>query len=68
MKMTHISLKKKINTLENKIKTLEANFLPNSRNKRSITIAIVIGALIGLGITSLGLYADLKSTVNTLQE
>ncbi|MPC76172.1 hypothetical protein E2C01_070578 [Portunus trituberculatus] len=55
--------------IETRLTKLEQNFLGKSnRTKRGVAIAAVIGGLAGLRITSLGLYADLRNTVKTLQQ
>ncbi len=58
----------KLKVVENKLTSLGTNFVHTKRDKRSITIAAAIGTLAGLGITNIALYAELKSTVKTLQE
>ena len=44
-----------------------SNFL-HTRNERAIGVVIAIGALAGLGIANLGLQADLRNNVDTLQQ
>ncbi len=59
-------LEKKLDTIQLKVNKDEINFL-HSKNKRGLGIAIAIGSLVGLGVTNIGLYAELRSSVNNLQ-
>ncbi len=59
-------LEKKIDTIQLKVTKVENNFLHN-KDKRAVGIGIAIGPLVGLGVTNIGLYMDLRSSVNTIQ-
>ncbi len=59
-------LHKKIDTIQRKVTNVENNFL-HTKEKRAIGMAIAIGTLVGLGVTNIGLFMDLRSSVNTLQ-
>ncbi len=65
-KISNVKLEKKLETIQMKVNKVENNFL-HSRNKRGLGIAIAIGTLVGLGVTNIGLYAELRSSVNELQ-
>ncbi len=70
-KMVHseifnVRLEKKLDTIKLKVTKVENNFLHN-KDKRGLGIVIAIGSLVGLGVTSIGLYADLRSSVNHLE-
>ena len=55
---------KRTTKIEAKLSKLEQNFLGKShRAKGGVAIVAVIGGLAGLGITNLGLYADLKNII-----
>ena len=64
--INHEGLEQKILTLEKKLVKINVNFIHN-RQKRAVGVAIAIGTLVGLGITNLGLYADMRTNVNNLQ-
>jgi len=59
-------LEKKILLIQEKILDLENNFL-KTRGKRGIPIIAALGMLAGLGTANLGLYADIRNRVNTLE-
>ncbi len=65
-KISNVRLEKKLNTIQMKVNKVENNIL-HSRNKRGLGIAIAIGTLVGLGVTNIGLYAELRSSINELQ-
>ena len=62
----NIRIHREISVITKKMDILESNFLQN-RGKRAIAIMTAFGALAGLGIANLGLHADLRNYVNTLQ-
>ncbi len=64
--ISNIRLEKKLDTIQVKVNKVENNFL-HSNSKRGLGMAIAIGSLVGLGVTNIGLYADLRSSVNNLQ-
>ncbi len=66
--ISHKRLLNKLKVVENKFTSLETNFVHTKRDKRSISIGAAIGTRAGLGITNIALYAEMRSTVNTLQE
>lgn len=63
----HEGLEQKIQTLERKLEKINENFI-HHRQKRAVGMAIAIGTLVGLGVTNLGLYADMRINVNNLQK
>ncbi len=65
-KIFSVRLEKKLDTIQLKVNKVENNFL-HSKSKRRLGMAIAIGSLVGLGVTNIGLYADLHSSVNNLQ-
>ncbi len=65
--ITNLRLKKKIETIQLKVNKVENNFL-HSKTKRGLGLAITIGSLVGLAVTNIGLYADIRSSVNNLQK
>ena len=65
-KINNVRLDKKIFLIKEKVKDLENNFL-KTRSKRGVAIVAVIGALAGLGVINMGLYANLQYQVNTLE-
>ncbi len=65
-KIFNVRLEKKLDTIKLKVTKVENNFL-HKRDKRGLGIAIASGSLVGLGVTSIGLYADLRSSVNHLE-
>ncbi len=65
--ITNLRIVRKLDTIQLKVKKVENNFLHN-KSKRGLGLAITIGSLVGLGITNIGLYADIRSSVNNLQK
>ncbi len=65
--ITNLRLKKKLDTIQLKVNKVENNFL-HSKTKRGLGLAITIGSLVGLAVTNIGLYADIRSSVNNLQK
>ncbi len=61
--ITNLRLKKKLETIMLKVNKVENNFL-HSKTKRGLALAITIGSLVGLGVTNIGLYTDIRSSVN----
>lgn len=59
-------MEKKMIMIREKVTELENNFL-KTRSKRGISVVAAIGVLAGLGATNIGLYADLRYRVNTLE-
>ena len=62
----NIRIHRKISVIAKKMDILESNFLQKI-GKRAIAIMTAFGALAGLGTANLGLHADLRNDVNTLQ-
>ncbi len=65
-KISNVKQEKKLDTIQLRVNKVENNFL-HSKNKRGLGIAIAIRSLVGLGVTNIGLYAELRSSVNNLQ-
>ncbi len=62
-KISNVRLEKKLDTIQLKVNKVENNFL-HSKSKRGLGMAITIGSF---GVTNTGLYVDLRSSVNNLQ-
>ncbi len=65
--ITNLRIVKKLETIQLNVNKVENNFL-HSKSKRGLGLAIMIGSLVGLGVTNIGLYADIQSSVNSLQK
>ena len=65
-RISNVRLDKKLDTIQQKITKVENNFL-HSKAKRAVGIAVAVGVLAGLGVTNLGLYADLRLRVNNIE-
>ena len=65
-KVSDVRLEKKLKTIQSKVTKVENNFL-QSKAKRGLGIAVAVGTLVGLGTTGIGLYADLYSRVNNIE-
>ncbi len=64
--ISNVRLVKKLDTIQLKVNKVENNFL-HSKSKRGLGMTITIGSLVGRGVTNTSLYADLRSSVNNLQ-
>ena len=64
--VTNVRLEKKLNTIQSKVTKVENIFL-QSKAKRGLGIAVAVGTLVGLGVSNIGLYADLYSRVNNIE-
>ena len=66
--INNVRMFKKIEMIKEKVEMLENNFLHKSkREKRAVAMIAAIGALAGLGVANLGLHADLRHSVNTIE-
>ncbi len=65
--ITNLRIQKKLDTIQLKVNKVKYNFL-HSKSKRDLGLAITIGSLVGLAVTNIGLYADIRSSVNSLQK
>ncbi len=63
--ISNVRIAKKLDTIQLKVNKVENNFL---HSKRGLGLAITIGSLVGLGVTNIGLYVDIRSSVNNLQK
>ncbi len=63
----NVRIQKKLDTIQLKVNKVENNFL-HSKTQRGLGLAITIGSLVGLGVTNIGLYADIRTSVNNLQK
>ncbi len=64
--ISNMRLEEKLDAIQTKVTKTENNFL-HSKSKRGVGIAIAIESLVGLGVANIGLYAELRSNVNNLQ-
>ncbi len=64
--ISNVRLEKKLDAIQTKVTKIENNFL-HSKSKRGVGIAVAIGSLVGLGVANIGLYVELRSNVNNLQ-
>ncbi len=64
--ISNVRMEKKLDTKQLKVNKVENNFL-HSKSKRGLGLAITIGSLVGLAVTNIGFYADIRSSVNNLQ-
>ena len=61
-------LVRKISMIKEKVDLLKGNFLQEvNREKRAVVTMAAIGVLAGLGVANLGLHADLRHSVNILE-
>ncbi len=60
-------LEKKLDTIQLKVNKVENNF-QHSKSKRGLGMAITIGSLVGLGVTSVNNVQNSMSRIDDLQE
>ncbi len=65
--ISNVRIEKKLDIIQLKVNQVENNFL-HSESKRGLGLAITIGSLVGLRVTNIGLYADIRSSVSNLQK
>ncbi len=65
-KVSNVRLEKKLDIIQMKVTKVENNFL-QSKAKRAIGTAIVVGTLVGISVTGIGLHVNLRSRVNNIE-
>lgn len=65
-KVSNVRLEKKLDSIQLKVTKVENNFL-QSKAKRGLGLVISVGTLVGLGVTNMGLYTDLRLRVNNVE-
>ena len=66
--ISNVRLDRKIEAIQMKVTKVENNFLRSKDKRAAAALAIGITSLVGLGVTSIGLFADVRSRVNNMEK